>query len=49
MQQHAMPHPLENVRVLTTATIRDEHILFRVPATASGADIAATVELLHDL
>lgn len=44
-----LPHPLENVRVVSSATIRDEHIIFRVPGTASSADIAATVELLHEL
>lgn len=44
-----LPHPLDRVRVLTTATIGDEQIIFRVPGTASSADIAATVELLHEL
>lgn len=44
-----LPHPLDQVRVLTTRTIGDEHIIFRVPGTASSADIATTVELLRDL
>ncbi|WP_157583527.1 hypothetical protein [Plantibacter sp. H53] len=44
-----LPHPLGNVRVLTTRTIGDEHVIFRVPGTASGVDIAATVEVLHRL
>ncbi len=44
-----LPHPLDQVRVFTTTTIGDEHIIFRVPGTASSADIATTVELLHEL